>query len=324
VANETLSDVGEFGLIARIAGTVTPGSEIIGIGDDAAVFEGPRDTYLLATVDMHLQDVHFRLADMPARDIGATALAVNISDIAAMGGAPHHALISLALPPRLPVAVIDELYLGMLGMADRFGVSIVGGNITSTPGPLAIDITLLGDVPRDQLLLRRGARPGDLLAVTGALGGRAAIRLARDAGIPDAPAIPVPLPQVEIARIIAESHLATAMMDISGGLASDVHHVARASRAGIVIRESELPIAPEATQFAQALGTTATKLALTGGEEYELLLTLPPENVERANHLLSPRALWVIGVVVDQSEGMTLIQRDGTRSPLEAAGWRHF
>jgi thiamine-monophosphate kinase len=320
--DERLADVGEFGLIARIASRASPGRAIVGIGDDCAVLPGPPGRFTLVTVDMHVENVHFRLDRASPSHIGETALAVNISDIAAMGGDPRYALLSLAARPDTPVGVIDEIVDGIATMAARFEIQIVGGNVTSTDGPLCIDIALLGDVPEDEVVLRNGARAGDLLAVTGTLGRRSALRLAREAAIDAVPPLPVPEPRVAVARRLAAAHLARAMMDISDGLAGDATHLAAASHVGIEVEAERVPVAEEAERYAGELGIEPLELALTGGEDYELLLALAPQDVERAQQAARDVGLTVIGRIVSEDEGLTLLRR-GQPQPL-TGGWRHF
>jgi thiamine-monophosphate kinase len=320
--NERLSDLGEFGLIERIALLAPAGREIVGIGDDAAVLPGPPGMYTLATVDMQVEDVHFRLDDRSPGEIGATALAVNISDIAAMGGEPRFALLSLAARPEMATRTIEEVVAGICNLATRFRMGLVGGNLTRTSGPLCIDITVLGDVPCGEILLRSGAQEGDLLAVTGTLGGRAAMRLARDAGIDGVPSIPVPEPRVNVARRLAMAGILHAMMDISDGLAGDIMHLAEASSVGAIVDADLIPAAPLAVEFARRLGTSAVDLALGGGEDYELLIALPRTVLEEARALGDAVGLTVIGEVVGADRGLTL--RNGTRTRPLVGGWRHF
>jgi thiamine-monophosphate kinase len=171
VSEESIGALGEFGLIERIRNLIGPTTAVVGIGDDAAVLDVGSPDYLLATADMLVQGVHFG-DDADPETLGRHALAVNLSDIAAMGGTPTFALTSLALPNSTTQGFAEGLYLGLRAEARRFDVAIVGGNISSTEGPVVIDVTLLGVVPRDELLLREGAQPGDALVVSGVLGGQ--------------------------------------------------------------------------------------------------------------------------------------------------------
>jgi thiamine-monophosphate kinase len=326
----TLRDIGEFGLIDRLMAIVGPGDAAIGIGDDAAALGLGGPDYLLATVDMMVEGVHFRLPSSPATDIGRRAIAVNVSDIAAMGGEPRHALISIAVSPDLELTVLEEIYQGLADEAEQYGTSIIGGNTSRTTGPLAIDIVLLGTVPKGEIVRRSGARTGDVLAVTGTLGERAALHLARDAGLDLRPwrewvgTAAVPRPRVAAARALASRHLAHAMLDLSDGLAGDVHHLCAASRVGAVVDAEHLPVSPQVNAICRALGENPVDLALGGGEDYELLVALAPTAVDLAREIVAPLPLHVVGDVVDADEGITLAGPRGRQGLSAAQSWRHF
>jgi thiamine-monophosphate kinase len=320
-----VSDIGEFGLIERIAARLDRLTAVVGIGDDAAVLPLSGDEYLLATTDMLVEDVHFRREEMTPRALGRRALAVNLSDIAAMGGKPTFALTSIALPPDTSVAFVDELYAGLAAEARAFDVAIVGGNVTSTEGPISVDITLLGVVPRDEVALRSGARPGDALAVTGYLGNAAGYRLTRE---PESgrhgEEPPLPVPRVAEARALVSGGMVHAMLDVSDGLGSDAQHLARASGVGLVLYGERLPISIKARSAAQVLDVSALDLALYGGEDYELLIALPEDYVELARARLGKTQLAVIGTVLPADQGCMLERFGGTREPLRPGGWTHF
>lgn len=323
-------DIGEFGLIDRLASIVGQSPAVVGIGDDAAVLDVGGPDYLLATMDALVDGIHFRLDRHPPRAIGRRAMAVNISDVAAMGGQPLFALASLALPPNMPLAEIESLYEGMRDLGKRCNTAIVGGNVTRNPGPLVLDIALLGRVPRDEAVTRNGARPGDLLAVTGTLGTRAAIRLAEEDGFDLerlrgwAAEAYVPEPQVAAGRALAAGHLVHAMMDLSDGLAGDIRHLCVASGVGAVIDEADLPISDEVQEIASILGSDAAEIALTGGEDYELLCALPAAALIAARRALGPLPFTPIGRITEPDEGITLIGRGGHRRPLIQRSWEHF
>jgi len=324
VPDERISDLGEFGLIGEIARIAGHSNAIAGIGDDAAVLELPEGEVMLATVDMLVEDVHFRQSYMSAEEIGATALAVNISDIAAMGGTPRYALVSLAASPHTNVDLIRGLITGLVSVGKRFGVSLAGGNVTSTKGPLTIDVVMIGSAKRDEVVLRSGARPGDVIAVTGRLGARAAFRMSREAELESAPTFRVPVPRVEIGRGLAARHLAHAMIDLSDGLAGDIKHVCQASGVGAVLYETALPTADEARRMASALGTSAAELALGGGEDYELLICLDSGDLEAARSIAVEVGLTVVGLILDASSGVLLEDASGGGKALTSEGWEHF
>jgi thiamine-monophosphate kinase len=248
-----------------------------------------------------------------------------------MGGEPAFALVSLALPPALPVNAVEDLYAGVVAEAGAFGVKVVGGNVTATPGPMAIDVTLLGFVPRNELLRRSGALVGDVLAVTGSLGARAALWRLFEGGL-DPRAIDggrlwdqrLPVARVEAGRIMATSGAVHALIDISDGLSSDAVHLCQASDVGAVIDSRRLPHAVGVDATARVLGLDPVQLALHGGEDYELLCALRADSAEDLQSCLSGIGLTVIGEVRPREEGMLVLDAEGKRAPLVAAGWRHF
>lgn len=327
----TVSTVGEFGLINRLRNLLGVSPAIKGIGDDAAILEIPGSEYLLATVDMLVDGVHFHLTDSNAQDVGARALAVNASDIAAMGGRPTFALVSLALPPHLAAVQVERMYVGMQKIASDLHVAVVGGNMTRTSGPVCIDVTLLGMVERDCVVRRDGARPGDALAVTGALGAAAALRAAENHDIKNsdswrefAALHVVPSPRVAAGRALARARIPTAMMDISDGLAGDLRHMLDESHVGAEIHEADLPISGEARAMAERASDDASHLALYGGEDYELLLALPASRFREAQDLLAPLPLTRIGTVTSWEDGARIVGASGEQRPLRPGGWTHF
>jgi thiamine-monophosphate kinase len=332
-----IADIGEFGLIDLLTQIVQPlaGVASFGIGDDAAVLPWNNQQYLLATVDMLVEGVHFRREAISAADLGRRALAVNLSDIAAMGGTPTYALVSLGLPPALPTVEVEELYRGLTSEAREYGVVIVGGNIARHDQGLLIDVLLLGNVEQHDVLFRSGARPGDVLAVTGDLGAAAAgLGLQRRPELQGQLATAkellrrqqTPQPRVRAGQVIARSHLAHAMIDLSDGLAGDAHHLARASSLGVIVEEALLPIAAATQTAATLLGVSPAELALHGGEDYELLVALPPENVPVINDSLRAVGEPILTVVgsVTAGDGVKLRRCHGEIVDLKAGGFRHF
>lgn len=327
MTDRTVRDVGEFGLIDRISSIVGSPGAVVGIGDDAAVLDQPGSNYLLATVDMLVEGVHFP-AGAAGIAVGRRAMAINLSDVAAMGGTPTAALTSLALPPDTLLARVEQIYHGLSEEAKTFGVAIVGGNVTRTPGPLSLDVVLFGTVAKEEVVLRSGAQAGDVLAVTGVLGREAARRMTRDrAGSSrekTEPELSVPEPRVAAGRALASGHLAHAMLDVSDGLGSDLYHLARASEVGAVVYEEALPIALEARTSAAAQGVNPLDLALFGGEDYELLIAVAPDAVQRGAAVLGSVPLYSIGTVLPVDQGVLIEREGGRREPLRAGGWRHF
>lgn len=318
-----MHDAGEFGLIDRIARALGPPSAdvVAGIGDDAAVLQLDGQRYLLATVDMLVEGVHFVPDSSPVL-LGRRALAVNFSDIAAMGGQPHSVLTSLALPPTTSEAWVSDLYAGMRLEATEFQANVVGGNLARTPGPICIDVTVLGTVDRQQLVLRTGARVGDVIGVTGVLGAEAARRALSNEGMSEE--LWVPHPRVQAAQRMAATGHMHAMIDISDGLGADLGHLTSASGVGAVIYAEQVPVSVSARQVGQNLGEDPLPLALFGGEDYELLFTAGEENWEALVNAAGPVPLSQVGTILPAEHGVMLEGIGGGREPLPPRGWTHF
>ncbi len=327
-----LAALGEFALIERLRRLVpvTGPGVIVGIGDDTAVLD--LSGHVLATCDIQVEGVHFSRDLCSPADIGWRALAANLSDIAAMGGTPRYALISLALPRETAVDVLDGVYAGLAEAASAHGVVVVGGNVSRTSGPLIIDVMLLGEA--DKVLRRTGACPGDGVWVTGAVGKAAAglfllrhpeVRMA-GAGKALTAAHLRPSPRVAVGQALGASGLVTALIDTSDGTASDLLHLIEASRAGVRLDLARLPMAEGLAAVAQAAGIDPATWALGGGEDYELLFAATPAFEVAAGGLARVTGVPVtrIGEVLPPTEGRWLVQRDGGRTPLVAMGWDHF
>lgn len=318
----TAGDTGELDLISRIAGIVGRSREgvVHGIGDDAAVIDVPGPDYLLASVDMQVERTHF-LPDAPPETLGRKSLAVNISDIAAMGGSPSVALVSLALRPDTTEDWVTRLYAGIGAQADRFGIQVAGGNLTRTDGPICIDITILGNVARDRLVLRTGSRVGDILGVTGALGGEAARRAT--AGNSDV-ALRVPEPRVAAGQALAASGAVNAMIDISDGLASEVTHLAESGGVGALLRAEWIPISETARRAGKALSRDPLSFALYGGDDYELLFAAADGSWQVLTEAVKDVRLFRVGTVLPREDGILLERPDRQRERLRPGGWVHF
>lgn len=333
-----ISDLGEFPLIDRLAEIVAVDRPdvIVGIGDDVAVLDAGGDDWLLAKVDIQVEGVHFRREAIQPRQLGRKALAINLSDIAAAGGQPDYALVSLALPADTEVGWVDELYRGLRWEADRFGVAVVGGNMANSLAGIVIDVFVLGRVSRQHLLLRSGARPGDRVLVTGTLGDAAAGLALLQVGSMEVDAGAreellarhfTPTPRLAEARLIARSGQATAMIDLSDGLSSDIGHVCDQSQVGVRIWAGCLPISPAARRVAVLSDRPPWELALEGGEDYELCFTAPPAAAEEICSNIEQRTgtrATIIGEILPPGEGQWLVLENGDERPLEARGWEHF
>lgn len=330
-------EIGEFGLIDRIARSLPPPGEgvIVGIGDDVAVLRGS-GRYILATCDIQVEGVHFLREKIRPYQLGRKAVAINVSDIAAMGGVPRYLLVSLVLPKETEVEFVDGLYEGMREECARWGAEIVGGNMAHSPGGVIVDLFLLGEAEPEHLLRRSGARVGDRVLVTGTLGDSAAglaLLTHPEIECPDVHREFVlrrhltPTPRLWEGRAAARSGLATAAIDVSDGLASDVGHICEASGVGVRLWEEAIPISDAARAVAGAVGVDPLEWALFGGEDYELLLAAPADRAEDLARWIQEETgtpVSIIGEIVPPDEGMVLVRGDGSTLPLRKGGWDHF
>ena len=284
----TVASIGERALIDRIRARAgaPPSWVTTGIGDDAAVFEPERGALDVVTTDCLIEDVHFRRAWTAPEAIGAKAVAVNFSDLAAMGAAPRAVLLSLALPPALPLDDFDQLIESAIATAASESACLVGGNLARSPGPLIVDVTAIGSVRRRRVLTRSGGRAGDELYVTGSVGG-AAVGLAVLAAALDRDGLDAalsecvgrherPVARVRVGRRVAAQRAASAAIDLSDGLAAAVTQLAEASRTGATIDAAAIPVDLGARAWHERTGTDPVLAALIGGEDYELLFAVPP------------------------------------------------
>ena len=302
---EKLSQLGEFGLIDLIRKNVPLTKETVkGIGDDAAVlnFSKSKNDYELFTTDMMVEDVHFTRRMKPS-SIGHKALACNISDIAAMGGRPRAAVISLGVPPDLRSSVVQEIYSGISRLAEKFQVSIVGGD-TVYSKKIIINVALLGLVKKSELVLRDGAAPEDMIFVTGALG----------RSFPTGKHLSF-LPRVKESQFLVKHFHPTAMIDISDGLAADLFHILNSSRVGACLYEEKIPRAKNAS----------LNEALSDGEDFELLFTLPKKEGERLLRMKQKAFhFYHIGEINQFSKRLVMIKKDKSQENLSARGFTHF
>lgn len=333
-----IAELGEFPLIDRVAEIVAVDRPdvIVGIGDDVAVLEGQEDEWLLAKVDIQVEDVHFLRDVISPRQLGRRALAINLSDIAAAGGRPQHALVSLALPTDTEVAWVEGLYRGLREEGERFGVAVVGGNMARSPQGIVVDVFVLGRVRHERLMLRSGARPGDRVLVTGHVGDAAAglaVALDPDLSVTTSEREALlaryltPTPRLPEGALIARSGSATATIDISDGLSSDVGHICDRSGVDIRIWADRLPISPPARHVAQLTDKPPWQLALEASDDYELCFTAPPDAAQELVTVVkreTSTSVSIVGEILAAEEGRWLALKDGREVPLEAKGWEHF
>ena len=324
-----LRDLGEFGLIGRIHRQVArkPGVRI-GIGDDAAAVEFSPGCISLVTSDMLVEGIHFDLSLCDPRTLGRKSLAVNLSDIAAMGGKPRYFLLSLALPEGVSVEFLDSLVTGLLEMADEFDVTLIGGDTCASRGGLTISVTAMGEQLPRKVISRGGARAGDLVCVTGTLGDSAlGLRLLRN-GDRTGPAVMKhldPPPRVREGLTLAEAGIPSAMIDVSDGLLADLGHILELSGAGARLALDMVPLSPALRKHSADLGEDPYRLPLSGGEDYELIFTAPPALKKEAVSLLKSLGtpVTVIGEITP-SNGLQVLAPDGTLYRPAVAGYDHF
>jgi thiamine-monophosphate kinase len=324
-----LEELGEFGLIERIAGRLSRQAGVkIGIGDDAAAIVPAPGLVTLITTDMLVEGVHFDLALSGPVTLGRKSLAVNLSDIAAMGGIPRHFLLSLAIPESVSVEFLDAFIDGILERGDEFGVNLIGGDTCSSRKGLVISVTVMGEQLPDLIVRRSGARPGDLICVTGTLGDAALGLALLKAGIRDGVAITRhqdPLPRVREGMKLAEAGLPSAMIDISDGLLADLGHILDLSGVGARLYLEKLPLSGYYREKQPLFEEDPFLFPLSGGEDYELLFTIRPDKIIAVQTVLMETGTRtaVIGEITT-SGGMDLRTPAGSEYSPEKRGYNHF
>jgi len=336
-----ISDIGEFALIDRmqkILGTSGDDDLLLGIGDDAAVYRIDDERAHVLTTDALIETVHFDRSFMPTIHLGFKAISVNVSDVLAMNAMPKYATVSLGLPNNISVEMVETFYRGVRKACEHYGMTLVGGDTTAARH-LTVNVTVVGEAMQHELIFRRGARAGDALCVTGDLGAayaglkvllrqREAIKEQGDAYEPD----------IDSYRYVIQRQLApnaaietirdwqargvrpNALIDISDGLGSEVHHICRASRVGARIYAAALPIALETREVANEFEQDVDLFALFGGDDYELLFSLPPDLLEE----LDPQSFTQVGEVTPDEEEVVVQTPTGDTVALDASGYQHF
>jgi len=348
-----ISDIGEFGLIDRIASITAPTLETTpgiteGIGDDCAVYEISRSMVQVTTTDLLVEHVHFDLLTTPLHHLGSKAISVNVSDICAMNARPRYALVSIAIPSKTSVDLVETLYRGMSETSRIYGLAIAGGDTSLCPGAIVISVTVAGDIEKDTITYRKGAEPGDMICVSGTLGGAAAgLRvLMREKSVMmehirhgetyDKDVMSnlsdyddairqqlLPSARMDIIGFFEKEHIVpTSMIDISDGLASDLAHICKRSGVGAQIEESRIPILSQTRHIADEFQEDAMNYALTGGEDYQLLFTLKPENFSAIS---SHPDISVIGKITPKDDGLLLRDIYGMTVDIQSlSGFDHF
>ncbi len=335
MTEKRITDLGEEGLIRRIARAcefLAP-SGAVGIGDDCAVVPLPGEKVRLVTTDLLVEDVHFLRSRIPPEDLGHKSLAVNLSDIAAMGGTPREAYLSLALPRDVTLGWVDAFLAGLLELAEASHTALLGGDTTGSRGPIVVNIAVVGDMPAGQVRLRSHARPGDVLCVTGDLGDSAAglrVLLERHDPTPDLDALVRrhhrPRPHLAEGRWLARQAGVHAMMDVSDGIDLDLRRLLTASRCGAIVDLERLPVSDLLRRVAPTRGWCVSDLACTGGEDYCLLATVSPEAFDQVQSEFEARfgrPLHRIGRL-DGSVGSLRYHTAGHVSNPGGRGFDHF
>ena len=333
-----IATLGEFGLIEHLTEGIEPknASTVYGVGDDAAVLSYPSDKQVLVTTDILLEGVHFDLTYVPLKHLGYKAAVVNFSDIYAMNGTPHQITVTLGVSKRFSVEDMEQLYAGIRLACEVYGVDVVGGDTTSSLTGLTISITCIGEADADKVVYRNGAKETDLICVSGDLGAaymglqllereKAVLRGNTDMQ-PDFSGKEYllerqlkPEARKDIIQKLAEAGIRpTAMMDISDGLSSELMHICKQSHAGCRIYEEHIPIDYQTAVMAEEFNMNLTTCALNGGEDYELLFTVPIADHERVQDI---EGIRLIGHITKPELGCALITRDGQEFELKAQGW---
>jgi thiamine-monophosphate kinase len=332
-----LTALGEFGLIDHLTANfkIKQKSTIKGIGDDAAVLNHKGKT-IVVTTDLLVEGVHFDLSYMPLKHLGYKAVVVNLSDVYAMNANATQITVSIAVSNRFPLEALEELYAGIETAASVYDVDVIGGDTTSSTSGLLISITALGEVNKEDVVYRNGAKPNDLLVVSGDLGGAYLGLQVLEREKEVFKVNPNSQPDLEMYSYIIERQLRpearrdiikllkdlevkpTSMIDISDGLSSEVIHLCKQSEVGCDLYENKLPLDPQVISTCEEFKMESTTIALNGGEDYELLMTISQEDFPKIK--ANPN-LTVIGYITGQSAGMHLVTRADTKIPIKAQGW---
>ncbi|SHG86917.1 thiamine-phosphate kinase [Winogradskyella jejuensis] len=335
-----LSELGEFKLIEHLTAQfkINHKSTVLGIGDDAAILN-PSKKQIVVTTDLLVEGVHFDLSYVPLKHLGYKAVMVNISDVCAMNANATQITVSIAVSNRFPLEALEELYAGIETAARLYNVDVVGGDTTSSTSGLIISITAVGEVEEDKVVKRSGAKPNDLLVVTGDLGGAYMGLQVLEREKEVFKVNPQNQPDLSMYTYIVERQLKpearkdivdllkeldvkpTSMIDISDGLSSEIIHICKQSNVGVDLYENKIPLDPQVISTCEEFNIDSTTIALNGGEDYELLMTISQEDFPKIKG--NPN-LTVIGYMTEAERGMHLITRAETKVPIIAKGWKSF
>ncbi len=335
-----LSDLGEFGLIDHLTKNfkIKQESTVKSIGDDAAVIN-PGKKQIVVTTDLLVEGVHFDLSYVPLKHLGYKSVIVNLSDVYAMNAEATQVTVSIAVSNRFPLEALEELYAGIEVASKIYNIDVVGGDTTSSTSGLLISVTALGEVNAEDVVYRNGAQPNDLLVVTGDLGGAymGLQVLEREKEVfkvnpnnqPDLDAYTYimerqlkPEARKDIVKLLKDLDVKpTAMIDVSDGLSSEILHICKASKVGCDLYENKIPLDPQVISTCEEFNIDSTTIALNGGEDYELLMTIAQKDFPKIKG--NPN-LTVIGFMTEENIGANLVTRAETKIPLQAQGWKNF
>jgi thiamine-monophosphate kinase len=335
-----LSDLGEFALIDHLTKHFKVGqaSTVTSIGDDAAVLEF-KDKQIVVSTDLLIEGIHFDLSYMPLEHLGYKTVVVNLSDVCAMNAVASQITVSIAVSNRFPLEALEALYSGIHKAAKYYNVDVVGGDTTSSTRGMIISVTAIGSASKERIVRRSGAKPNDLLVVTGDLGGAYLGLQVLEREKEVFKVNPNNQPDLEPYTYLVERQLKpeartdiislldslevlpTSMIDISDGLSSEVLHLCKSSKVGCDLYEDKIPLDPQMMTTCEEFNVDSTTIAINGGEDYELLFTIDQSDFDKIKG--NPN-LTVIGFIKEQSDGAHLVTRSETRVPIEAKGWKSF
>ncbi len=335
-----VNTLGEFGLIDHLTRefVINRDDTIKGIGDDAAVIDAG-DEKMVVSTDMLVEGIHFDLMYTPLKHLGYKSIVVNLSDIYAMNAEPHQVTVSIAISSKYSVEALEEFYAGVFAACKKYGVDLIGGDTTSSPKGMTVSVTAIGKAKQENLSFRSGAKPGDIICVTGNLGAaylglqilerEKQIYLSNPGIQPDLENQDYivgrqlkPEAQKEAIAYFAKHNLVpTSMIDVSDGLASDLFHICKQSSVGAFIEEGKVPLHPDTEKMALKFNMDPITCALNGGEDYELLFTIEEKDLEVIKYM---PYVFIIGEIINKKDGIKLHTTGGNIHDLKAQGWNHF
>ena len=341
VKRTDVNELGEFGLIDHLTERFNNvnASTLKGVGDDAAVIDTGGDDAILVSTDMLVEGIHFDLAYQPLKHLGYKAVIVNLSDIYAMNGHPEQITVSMALSNRFSVEAVEEMYEGIKLACELYGVDLVGGDTTSSNKGLILSVTAIGRAQKDKIAYRSGAKVGDVICITGDVGasflGLQILEREKQIYMSSPEVQPdledqkyligrhlKPEARKDVIEMFAKNKLVpTSMIDISDGVASELFHICKQSNVGAYLEESGIPIHPDAEMQAVKFGLDPATCALSGGEDYELMFTIDPNDIDKIKYL---PGIYIAGEITAKEDGVKLHTKGGNIHDLKAQGWKHF